>query len=82
MAMSGHTFSIKGKPKVRIRGIPGSEEFMSAYHAALFGIAEAEKTINIVLRPKVLLAMSALLIMRVLRSEDWMVAPKLGEGTR
>jgi integrase len=26
---------IKGKPKVRIRGIPGSEEFMSAYQAAL-----------------------------------------------
>jgi integrase len=28
---------IKGKPKARIRGIPGSEEFMAAYYTALSG---------------------------------------------
>jgi hypothetical protein len=26
---------LAGKPKVRIRGLPGSEEFMAAYQAAL-----------------------------------------------
>jgi integrase/recombinase XerD len=33
---------LPGKPKVRIRGLPGSEEFMAAYQAALSGI-DSEK---------------------------------------
>ena len=32
---------IKGRPKARIRGLPGSEEFMAAYHAALSQIGGA-----------------------------------------
>jgi integrase/recombinase XerD len=37
---------IKGEPKVRIRGLPASEEFMAAYHEALSGraaVAERKK---------------------------------------
>jgi hypothetical protein len=34
---------LPGKPKVRLRGIPGSEEFMTAYHAALLECGAEEK---------------------------------------
>jgi integrase/recombinase XerD len=34
---------VKGKPKVRVRGIPGSEDFMAAYHGALAGIESGDK---------------------------------------
>ena len=30
---------LPGRPKVRVRGVPGSEEFMRAYHAAITGAA-------------------------------------------
>src|SRR5215470_12288555 len=33
-------FRRPGRPKVRLRGLPGSEEFMTAYNAALCGNAE------------------------------------------
>ena len=38
-----HYFRRKGQPKIRLRGIPGSDEFMEAYRAAL---ANAEKPHN------------------------------------
>jgi hypothetical protein len=33
---------LPGKPKVRIRGEPGSEEFMAAYRAAIAGEMPAD----------------------------------------
>ena len=34
---------LPGRKKIRIRGVPSSEEFMSAYHAALTGVANDQK---------------------------------------
>ena len=34
---------LPGKRKVRIRGLPGSDEFMNAYHAALTGVRYQRK---------------------------------------
>jgi integrase/recombinase XerD len=35
---------VKGKKKVRIRGVPGTDEFMAAYHAAMAGVVMHEKS--------------------------------------
>src|SRR5690349_10409790 len=35
-------FRRPGKPKIRLRGLPGSEEFMTVYKAAVAGIGEAK----------------------------------------
>lgn len=32
-----HYVRVPGRPKVRIRGVPGAEKFMTAYHAAIVG---------------------------------------------
>src|ERR1700737_2934074 len=37
---------IKGKPKVRISGTPGGEEFMAAYYAAISGKADVSERIK------------------------------------
>jgi integrase/recombinase XerD len=41
---------LRGKPKVRIRGIPGCEEFMAAYHEALAGMSGGQRQARAVAR--------------------------------
>jgi hypothetical protein len=40
-------FRRKGQPKIRLRGVPGSQEFATAYQAALAGVGQAQQPRNI-----------------------------------
>jgi hypothetical protein len=39
-------FRRKGQPKIRLRGMPGSQEFATAYQAAIAGVGQAQQPPN------------------------------------